>query len=564
MDKLGEDTATRAQLLMSVAKREISRGSYSPSTTNREIAFGGKSSAELNEMVSFHESHHAFLNASTTFGIAMVYCGSLVEIDEQPFLGLLSDMIERSIITHETFATVRGLLTASYGDVSSRLLEDFPSYQVHLDRFTDVFEPDQGIGLATMALSNAARIAMQTPIYPWLLETPCDRWHELPLKNWNDPDLRFQKLLEQDVIREAKEAMRMVLEQTSSPLKGLAAENTSFQVEWDALSKAAPDDFVHAELAAFGVFAHALKNAGFDPAGYDDQREQLSQLTEKVEAALGPDSNQKFMSPEEGEDYEAVIGDFRREILSLRDADLSLFITDLEEQDTKVIEAFVHIGSKGRHLQFVSMPLMKAERVFQIAENCAAIKRLSTENLSGFRRLAHAPEGGFRVEWLAVKENDARRLVNGIQDTAIYKTISLVTMRDETWASNWLATEGFLSGPIAIVIDDDPIALMDRLAGEGGQVQVVGYRMNMPVQDQNYIILDLIAFKAANEPDRLYFTPCTSSLRTAILKLAMDRGAPFKIQKVLPEADQKFLADTLFNLLQEEGRFGAAFWAPGQ
>jgi len=107
MDRKETGTATRSQLLMTVIKREMSRGSYSPSSTNREIAFGSKSSATLNEMVSFHESHHAFLNASTTFGVAMVYCGALVEVDEKPFMALMSDMIDRSIIAHETFATVR-------------------------------------------------------------------------------------------------------------------------------------------------------------------------------------------------------------------------------------------------------------------------------------------------------------------------------------------------------------------------------------------------------------------------------------------------------------------------
>lgn len=564
MENKATDTATRTQILMSVTKREMSRGSYSPSSTNREIAFGSKSSAELNEMVSFHESHHAFLNASTTFGIAMVYCGAMVEVDERPFLALLSDMIDRSVTTHETFATVRGLLTASYGDVSAPLLTEFPSYQVHLDRFIDRFEPDQGIGLATMAVSNAARIAMQTPIYAWLLETPCDRWHELPLESWNDPDLRFRTLLERNIISDAKEAMRKVLDQSETPLKVLSDGNAGFRVEWDALSKAAPDEFVPAERAAFEVFAAALKGAGHHPSGYDDQREQLSELTEKVQAALGPDSNQQFMTSNDGEDYEAVIGDFRREILSLRDAGLPLFITDLEEQDPKVIEAFVHKGSQGQHLQFVSMPLMKAARVFQIADNCSALKRLSTENISGFRRLAHTPEGGYRVEWLAVSHKDAQRLIEGIQDTAIYKTISLVTTRNETWSSNWLAANGFLTGLLGVVIDDDPIALAERLASEAEQVQVVGYRMNMPVQNQNGIILDLVALKAENAPDRLYFTPCTSSLRTALLKLVHNRGSPFKIEKELPKVDQKFLADTLFNLIQEEGRFGAAFWVKGR
>ena len=129
MERKETETATRSQLLMSVTKREMSRGSYSPSSTNREIAFGSKSSAELNEMVSFHESHHAFLNASTTFGIAMVYCGALVEMNENPFMALMSDMIDRSIVTHETFATVRGLLTASYGDISAPLLKDSDNVQ---------------------------------------------------------------------------------------------------------------------------------------------------------------------------------------------------------------------------------------------------------------------------------------------------------------------------------------------------------------------------------------------------------------------------------------------------
>lgn len=558
------DTATRSQLLMSVTKREMSRGSYSPSSTNREIAFGSKSSAELNEMVSFHESHHAFLNASTTFGIAMVYCGALVETNEKPFMALLSDMIDRSIVTHETFATVRGLLTASYGDISAPLLEDFPSYKVHLDRFIDKFEPDQGIGLANMALSNAARIAMQTPIYAWLLETPCARWYELPLEGWNTPDQRFKTLLKRDLIRDAKDALRQELAQSESPLKVFAEPDAGFKAEWNALSKASPDDFVTAELAAFEVFAKALKEAGHHPSGYDDQKEQLVELTEKIQSALGPDSNQQFVTPKEGEDYEAVIGDFRREILSLRDVGLPLFITDLEEQDPKVIEAFIHKGSQGNHLQFASMPLDKAAKVFQIAENCAALRRLSDENISGFRRLAHAPEGGYRVEWLAVSDDEAQRLVENIRDTAIYKTVSLITTRDEVWVADWQEPTGFLDGHVGVVIDDDPIAVMERLASDDDQVQVIGYRMNMPVQDQGNIILDLIAFRAANKPDRLYYTPCTSSLRTAVLKLAHDRGAPFKIEKELPQPDQKYLADTLFNLLQEEGRFGAAFWVKGR
>lgn len=554
------DTATRSQLLMSVTKREMSRGSYSPSSTNREIAFGSKSSAELNEMVSFHESHHAFLNASTTFGIAMVYCGALVEIDEKPFMALISDMIDRSIVTHETFATVRGLLTASYGDISAPLLKDFPSYQVYLDQFIDKFEPAVGIGLANMALSNAARIAMQTPIYEWLLETPCERWHDLPLESWNDPDQRFKALLERNVIRNAKEAMRQVLAQSDSPLKVFSEPDADFKAEWDALAKAAPDDFVPAELAAFEVFARSLQEAGHHPSGYDDQREQLAELTAKIQLALGPDSNKQFMTPKAGEDYEAVIGDFRREILSLRDVGLPLFVTDLEEQDPKVIEAFIHKGSQGNHLQFASMPLNKAANVFQIAENCAALRRLSDENISGFRRLAHAPEGGYRVEWLVVSDDQAQRLVEDIQDASIYKTVSLITTRDDVWLSDWQKPACFLKGYVGIVIDDDPIALMDILAVEGDLVHVVGYRMNMPVQDYGNIILDLIAFKATKEPERLYFTPCTSSLRTAILKLASDRGAPFKVERELPGTDQKFLADTLFNLLQEEGRFGAAFW----
>jgi len=554
------DTATRSQLLISVTKREMSCGSYSPSSTNREIAFGSQSSAELNAMVSFHESHHAFLNASTTFGVAMVYCGALVEVDEKQFMELMGDMIDRSILTHETFATVRGLLTASYGDTSAPLLRDFPSYQAHLDRFIDKFEPDQGIGLANMALSNAARIAMQPPIYTWLLETPCNRWHELPLENWNDPDLRFRTLLKRNIIREAKNAMREVLAQSDSALNIFTKRDAGYKAEWNALSKAAPDDFVAAELAAFEIFAAALKDASHHPSGYDDQKERLSELTEKIQAGLGPNSNQKFMTPKEGKDYEAVIGDFRREILSLRDVGLPLFITDLEEQDPGVIEAFIHKGSQGNHLQFVSMPLDKAAKVFQIAENCAALRRLSTENISGFRRLAHAPEGGFRIEWLAVREDEAQKLVQIINETVIHKTVSLITTRDDIWKSDWQQPTSFLNGPLGVVIDDDPIALMELLADDSDQVQVVGYRMNMPVQNQDTIILDLIAFKAAKEPDRLYFTPCTSSLRTAILKLASDRGAPFKIEKELPRADQKFLADTLFNLLQEEGRFGAAFW----
>jgi hypothetical protein len=343
-------------------------------------------------------------------------------------------------------------------------------------------------------------------------------------------------------------------------LKVFSEPDVDFKAEWDALSNAAPDDFVPAELAAFEIFAKALRVAGHHPSGYDDQREQLAELTAKIQSALGPDSNQLFTTPKEGEDYEAVIGDFRREILSLRDVGLPLFVTDLEEQDPKVIEAFIHKGSQGNHLQFASMPLDKAAKVFQVAENCAALRRLSDGNVSGFRRLAHAPEGGFRVEWLAVSEDEAQRLVKNIQDASIYKTVSLITTRDDVWLSDWQEPARFLKGHVGIVIDDDPIALMDMLAIEGDRVHVVGYRMKMPVQGQGNIILDLIAFKATKVPERLFFTPCTSSLRTAILKLASDRGAPFKIEKELPGTDQKFLADTLFNLLQEEGRFGAAFW----
>jgi hypothetical protein len=47
MERKETETATRSQLLVSVTKREMSRGSYGPRSTNREIAFGSKSSAEL-------------------------------------------------------------------------------------------------------------------------------------------------------------------------------------------------------------------------------------------------------------------------------------------------------------------------------------------------------------------------------------------------------------------------------------------------------------------------------------------------------------------------------------
>jgi len=549
---------------MSIAGRDVSRGSYNPVTTAREIALGGKSSADLNEMVSFHESYHAFLNASTTFGVAMVYCGALIEVSERPFFGIVSDMVDRSIVTHETFATVRGLLTASYGDVSSPLLNSFPDYLVHLDRFVEIFEPRHGIGLATMALTNAARAAMQVPLYSWLRETPCEQWHQLPLETCNDPDLRFKALLKPEIVRAAKTAMLEALGNTSSILKDLARKNSSTSDQWRAISQATLKEFVPPDIAAFDVFAKALEQEGFGRAGYDDQRHQLSALTSKVEVALGPGSNQKFMSPQEEEDLAAVIGDFRREVLSFRDHGLPLVVTDLEEQNSNVIQAFVHSGNAGQHLQFVSMPLNKAEHVFRIVQNCAALKRLNSEHLSGFRRLARTPDGGYRVEFLVVEEDKARSLTKDMQDVTLYKTLSLVTTRDKAWSSTWTSDVGFLTGNHGVVIDDDPIALMERLAERGGDVSVVGYRMNLPVQNHDSIVLDLIAYRSETEPDRLYFTPCTSSLRTAVLKLALDKGKPFTIEKNLPSKWQKFLADTLFNLLQEEGRFGAAFWVSGQ
>jgi hypothetical protein len=118
-------------------------------------------------MMSFHESHHAFLNASTTLGIAVIYCGALVELNEKPFI----------------------------------------------------------------ALSNATRIAMQTPIYAWLPETPCERWHELALESWNAPDQRFKTLLERDVIRDAKEAIRQIFAQSDSPLKVFSEQDAGFKAD---------------------------------------------------------------------------------------------------------------------------------------------------------------------------------------------------------------------------------------------------------------------------------------------------------------------------------------------
>lgn len=551
-------TATQSQLLMSITGREVSRGSYNPKTTKREISLRGKSSSDLNDMVSFHESYHSFLNGSTTFGIAMMFCGSLIKLNERPFAGCVSEMIEHTILTHETYATVHGLLTASRGDVSSSLLNDFPAYQSHLDRFIDIFEPEDGIGLANMALANAARAAMQTPVFTWLLETPCEQWYKLPLDTWNDPDLRFKALLKPDIIREAKEAMFGELMKSSSTLNALTKPDCSSSDQWNAISRAESDDFVPVYQAAFKIFSKKLEQLGFNQAGYDDQREQLSVLISKVEIALGPDSNKTFLLPKEGEDYETVMGDFRREVLSIRDHELPLFITDLKEQEPNVIQVFVHKGNSGQHLQFVSMPLQKAERLFQITTNSTAVKRLNTEHLTGFRRLARTPE--YQVEFLNVSENEARNLIENIPEVKLYNTVSLVTSRDQVWLEHWTGENKLLSQNLGIIIDDDPIFLMNQLALEGVDVNVFGGRMEIPVENQDSIVLDFIAFIKTNEPQKFYFTPCTLSLRTAILKLADDKGKPFTIERDLPEQWQNYIVNTFFNLVQEEGRFGAAFW----
>ncbi len=533
-------------------------GLYDPILNERRILLGPDRASAQARMISWHEGFHAFLNASTRHGVAMIFAGGLVERGGVRFRKLVERLIHLSIMTHETYATVAGVAASNDTVIDPSLLAFYPDYQSLLAKFEACFSSRDRPVLSVIALTACARAAMQTRIYEGLAQTACADWPDLDLPTFGVPDKRFNRMFTPENARKAVAAMDSALREFRG-CEALTSQGLSAHEErtlWLEAPHAAMD---HAAHAAFDAFADALARETGEHCAFDDQKVELESLIAKVGAFGGAALSTIFAAPAtRAEDEEAMFVDFRRERLVLADAPLPAAFVSAATHEISCAEIFVIEAQADRYAQLVLMPASKARALYSTDESVALLDGSEDDVLFGLRRRWAPPGQAPCVEYFILQPALASAALAHLGGAELYAQCALSALATPSWARDWLLGDASPVQRIAVLIDTDPFVLLSRGVKRGATPSLT--YLNVKLADTVDLHTEVLCLAFDDEPDVLYFTPCSAPLRLAVIHYASRRfphacfDAAF-IQQWLP-----MIGRLSAHALREEACFGAGFW----
>jgi hypothetical protein len=505
-------------LLQQPDEKQTDKGFYDPINNERKIFLGKDRGSALAHMVSWHESHHAFLNSSTCHGNAMIFAGALANAGNDCFVQLVERMIDVSLNTHETYATVSGISAATRGDFDDQILENYPDYQPLLQSFKDIFPSTSRPVLSVMALTSCARAAMQTPIYKTLIEQPCDLWTNIDLDTIGKPDERFRLLMTHSSVERAITAMKNTLHDAGGQYATIANTNISANTERQIWLSADSVLLDRVCKAAFDAFAELLHHKLDATCQFDNQKKGLAKLIRKVEDYAGENLKIQFWTPSSQEDDEvSVFVDFRNEQLVLSDRPLPAMIISFATHQATTVDFFVHDADGQRYVQFIAMPVEKARTLYMPLEGAELLTNPTENIVTGFRR-RWAPQGlEPRVELLLLEPDEAPAVLKSLasDEVDIYVVYALSLLQTTNWVLKWLLAEGSVDRML-VLIDDDPIELITRHGDRGADLHLTYLKAKSnPELDEH---TEILCFTAGDELDVIYFTPCSPAFRLGVME----------------------------------------------
>lgn len=491
---------------------ESPEGAYDPVGHVRYVHPGADQGATVAAMVSWHESFHAFLNASTTFGSAMMLAGTLAEAGHRGFDRLVARMVDLSVETHESYATVAALGAVSRGPLDSALIAGFPGYRRYLSTFLALFDPARP-RLSVMALASCARAAMQTDIYAHLLELPVEHWPTLEFEERMRPDRRFRAILDPAAAAAALAAIDHAVTADGGTLAPLAAPGVTAGKEAELLAAASLREMEIPTLAAFESFARALEEKGYPRPRYEQQKEHLPALISRVQAFTGPTPGFEWQVPAtELEETETLFSEFRHEVLVVGETPLTALFVDARTADDEVLDAFVLTAGAGSHLQLVAMPTAKARHLYRPIAPGGLLDRWDRQVITGFRRWSPGRRSDARVDFLVVDRAGADRVAQRHPEAEVLMMVSHAALDDSAWVAEWFGNGG-PAPRLLVVIDEDPFQLIREMEREGTvRFAPATARLTEGTDAPRVEVLCLVADA---RPGILYFTPASAPFRQA-------------------------------------------------
>jgi hypothetical protein len=549
-----------ASLLHQSSTAKQNEGTYDPVKHTRQVSLDNKRNSAVASMVSWHESFHAFLNASTCHGNAMIFAGALAEAGYEEFNILVKRMIDICLITHETYATVQGIATANNDTFEVQLLANYPDYQPLLKSFTDLFPSDSQPVLSKMALAVCARVAMQTPIYDTLLAMTCNAWPQIDLDSIGKPDDRFALLMTSATIERAIAEMKTVLRDAGGQYALIADQRLDFNSAnrvWSSSDNVFLDQI---SKAGFDIFADILYQINGLCVEFNGQKNRLKDILTKVESFAGSRLQRQFRIPDSWEeDEDSLIVDFRNEHLILRDNSLPAIFVSLETHPVSFTE-FILAADEQRYFQFVAMPSDKARALYSPIKGEKLLSQGTDSLIAGLRRLWVSPEADPRIEFLVLSSDTISSIFKLLSNAAVEPFIlcSMTLLNYPNWFLNWIQSPNCPVNRMCVLIDDDCIELINRHAERGAELQITYFIVRSgSVQNEN---TEIVCLAASDEPDVVYFTPCSTPFRQSITEYVRRRVKQVRFDGEFIQPWLPILKRLIAHTLREEAQFGNRFW----
>ena len=565
MTKTSPSLDTRGFLLKSLASKPQSgalpEGVYDPIRNERRLALLGDPSSQLAVMVSLHEASHSFLNASTTYGNAMILMGVLASINGGAFDAAVARMIDDCVDTHETYATTTALQLVANGRDKMTMLAGYPDYHKYLQAFVDRFDGGARPEISVIAVRACARAAMQSSVYDFFHAEPCANWSAYKPLIHDAPDERFSVFEDASAAMEIVDAGAAAARESAEPWSRLAHSKMTDE-EWAAAIAADRASLDEIEHRTFEAAAARLRKGGFEVQGFDAQRRGLETLISKMRATYGDAPIPIFHTPSKAsEDDKAVLSDYRSEHLFLSAEKLSAHIHALEDPDAPDPTAFIYRNGDQRHVQLIAMPAKKAGALYEVRKGGEILARTVDGVITGLRRLIRTEGDAPRADILLLAPDRLYAFVQANAPLAVHALASLVAIRDEAWRDEWVSEEQGVTNALFVLIDDDPFEHLDHLCRRASRVELI--RFGGAFEGAEYPHpMNVTAFGliADDEPDMLYFTPCSHPLQLAITQYAKEKHSNISISTRFPDRWRDAMQRIFIHVVQEEQRFGPAFW----
>jgi hypothetical protein len=548
--------------LRKVAAPEEPEGQYIPGDNRRELSLGIDHTTMTSRMVVWHEALHAVLNGSTTFGNLMITASALEAAGDADFDRLVATMISVAWTTHETYATVASLYSATQGHFDSSLLHNYPIYLRLFEDFDRAFDLGNTPHVGSLCIDTAARVAMQTSTIQKFLDRDCAEWPDLIFEERERPDARFAVFLNKKDATVLRAAIVNAMENGPEPFRRIAHGRLDGAGALDLVRQTSPAEQDALSKIAFEVAASILFEKGFETLGFDDQRLLAARIINKVEAYAGERLKTKFYVPGDlVDDRDAIIADFRHEMLTVYRAGQAAGFLACKADDQFLLDSFQHEGQVSQYFEVCVMPKAKAVALYSPIFDIEVLEPQANLIFALRRRIAANevwPNG--LIEFAVMKSSDELADIRRrYPQNKIYVVASAHVFHETSFFRRW-ETEGFsdLLDGYLVVIDMDPFHLLGLLSKSG---RVAVNRGNVRVNEGAELrTMEFVCFSRETEPNTVHFTPCSGPFLDAITTYCQTAGLNTIAGGGLTSEQNELLKTVAGHVVREEPKFGYDFW----